>query len=48
MEEYGTIWNDETTTRIKSKIVSPEPVAKKKETVGARFLLCLQQVVGAN
>ena len=37
MEEYGTIWNDETTTRIKSKIVSPEPVAKKKETVGARF-----------
>ena len=47
MEEYGTIWNDETTTRIKSKIVSPEPVAKKRlwERV---FLLCLQQVVGAN
>ena len=48
MEEYGTIWNDETTTRSKSKIVSPEPVAKKRRLWERVFLLCLQQVVGAN
>ena len=48
MEEYGTIWNDET-TKIKSKMVSPEPLAEREQgTVGEHFLLCLQQVVGAS
>ena len=37
MEEYGTIWNDET-TKIKSKMVSPEPLAEREQgTVGEHF-----------
>ena len=49
MEEYGTIWNDETTTKIKSKMVSPEPLAKRERGLWESiFLLCLQQVVGAS